>query len=237
MTDKVDTVLNQADGILKEVEALMSSFEEKRKELVAKLEPAFADIFKPFLTKHKDAYGFIFSAYTPYFNDGEPCEYNVHDLWLIPRATQEEADENGVDLEDLQEDYFESEESTYGSYYGTLADVAAYKATGVLPKEGTDAYDNWHNQVSYQGYDYGLRKHVTKFGEQSYEKWFLSKHADVMDLSLEELQARAERDRDFSEIRKLFSRIPDDIILQLFGDHIKVVITLDGVEVREYDHD
>lgn len=42
---------------------------------------------------------------------------------------------------------------------------------------------------------------------------------------------------DFQKLRESFSSIPEEIFLELFGDHARVVVTREGVSVEEYDHD
>ena len=39
------------------------------------------------------------------------------------------------------------------------------------------------------------------------------------------------------EFLMFLSRIPDDIYLATFGDHVEVILTKDGTTVREYEHD
>lgn len=42
---------------------------------------------------------------------------------------------------------------------------------------------------------------------------------------------------DFEKIKQLVSSIDDDLMLAMFGDHCKVIVTKDSIEVEEYDHD
>ena len=41
----------------------------------------------------------------------------------------------------------------------------------------------------------------------------------------------------FTEFSTSVSRLPDEIFLDAFGDHVKVIATKDGFDVQEYDHD
>jgi hypothetical protein len=38
-------------------------------------------------------------------------------------------------------------------------------------------------------------------------------------------------------LRKLLSKISDDVFMDMFGDHCKVFATREGFDVQEYDHD
>ena len=38
------------------------------------------------ISKHKGAIdGIVWTQYTPYFNDGDPCEFSVHEINVIPK--------------------------------------------------------------------------------------------------------------------------------------------------------
>lgn len=41
----------------------------------------------------------------------------------------------------------------------------------------------------------------------------------------------------FTEFSTSVSRLPDEIFLDAFGDHVKVIATKDGFDVQEYEHD
>jgi hypothetical protein len=42
-------------------------------------EAAIKELLNDFLTKHPEAEGIEWEQYTPYFNDGEPCVFNVYE--------------------------------------------------------------------------------------------------------------------------------------------------------------
>ena len=39
------------------------------------------------------------------------------------------------------------------------------------------------------------------------------------------------------ELVNKLNRIPDDIYMSMFGDHVSVVVKRDGISTEEYDHD
>lgn len=43
--------------------------------------------------------------------------------------------------------------------------------------------------------------------------------------------------QNIQNLRAILEKIDDDIYLQMFGDHVKVVATREGFEVHEYEHD
>jgi trehalose-6-phosphatase len=43
--------------------------------------------------------------------------------------------------------------------------------------------------------------------------------------------------KDYKEIQSMISGIDEDLMRAMFGDHSKVVVSTNGIEVEEYEHD
>jgi hypothetical protein len=154
-------------------------------------------VFKPLLDAHPIIESLEFTAYTPYFMDGDECIYSVGDL--------------GATLVDIDVDYppefFESYSDSYGQ---TLA----------LLRDGTVPTSSWMPK-----------------GVDDYESYFRKNNAGLIELGIEKLEeivAAREAGQDYV---RLLAGIPDDVIRDMFGDHVKVTITREGVTVDQYDHD
>jgi len=65
------------------IESLVSEFETLKKEFQAKAQVTFKDAFKEFWEKHPNIKAVVWCQYTPYFNDGDPCVFGVHDMWPL----------------------------------------------------------------------------------------------------------------------------------------------------------
>lgn len=66
--------------LIEKIKAEMAAFDEKRKALCAELQKSFPALFKDFFAKHEWVEKFKWHQYTPYFNDGDECEFGVcHD--------------------------------------------------------------------------------------------------------------------------------------------------------------
>lgn len=57
---------------------ISAEFEKVKTELRTKAEAAINVAFKECFDNHPELTCISFTAFTPYFNDGEPCEYGVH---------------------------------------------------------------------------------------------------------------------------------------------------------------
>lgn len=134
-----------------------------KKKLQEKAHIILKNCLEHFFKKHPDIKAIGWTQYTPYFNDGEECVFNVNGL----NATKSQKDlDDNVDL-----------------YDGGWAEV----------------YTRYNDPKAAPGF--------------TTEEW-----ADLCKLS------------------KTLEGMEDELKIG-FGDHVKVIVTHDGVEVEEYEHD
>ena len=109
-----------------ELTALKEAYDEK---LANEGEDAVKELFKEFFDKYPRAESITWRQYTPYFNDGDPCYFSVHEMTLEMNEGEEETDEETdeeVD-EDEDEDYGDGE---YDSYSLSRSDNPDLKQMG-----------------------------------------------------------------------------------------------------------
>lgn len=75
---------------LPELEALTERMLELRKELMEQSKTSFKEITKVIFEKFPELESFYWTQGTPSFNDGEPCEFGVYDVYI----NNEDEDEN-----------------------------------------------------------------------------------------------------------------------------------------------
>lgn len=63
---------------LEKIKAELAAFEEKKKVFVEELRKEFPTMFKELFEKSEKIESFGWKQYTPYFNDGDTCEFNVY---------------------------------------------------------------------------------------------------------------------------------------------------------------
>lgn len=131
------------------------------------------------------------AQYTPYFNDGEPCEFSVYagdDELLWP-----------------------------GGFEGTAWDMEYYSK----PYKGSS-------------YMYGDKASWEK-REAQYRATHEAKQAEIKALNFDTdfIDKVGETWDDISTAL----RSMEDMLLAAFGDHAKITVTPDGVEVNEHEHD
>lgn len=83
--------MSEIIDVLKEVTDLTEAFNRQRQEIIEKMKPNFHSLFKPFLTANPDVKELVFEAYTPYFNDGDTCEYSFNELRIVLNSDEEDS--------------------------------------------------------------------------------------------------------------------------------------------------
>ena len=126
---------------------------------------------------------FGWDQYTPYFNDGEPCEFGRGEIYII--GTQEPQDTDGY-YGDFRNEVKWGEAGVFGNY-SDVGKVSKERGWGDNAKRNPD-YDPRYAEA--KDYIYGL--------------------VDALD---------------------------NDILYDLFGDHVTVQIRPDGIETEYYEHD
>jgi hypothetical protein len=143
------------------VEAL-SAASDKRKQVMEEAANAVKAVLAPglqlFLQEHPEIEALKWAQYTPYFNDGEPCEFSVGDLYYKPTGGADDSGDYGDGFEYL---------SSYGKPEGFMS-----------------------------------------------QQWV----------------------KDLGDLAAALQKAEDEL-LAAFGDHVKVIVTREGVDVEEYEHD
>ncbi len=77
------------DAMLEEYNVLEAELQKKREELAENLRPKFGEAFAEFFSRYPGLEEITFTAYTPYFNDGDECVYGVNEAELTAYGIDE----------------------------------------------------------------------------------------------------------------------------------------------------
>jgi len=159
---------------IKRVKAEINELRERVKKQVSDI---FSGAVMELFVKYPNLTRISWTQYTPYFNDGDTCEF--------------------------------------GSNHTS---PAIYFSTTVVedPDEEYDRYEEEWSEYDYYDYAAGYKNKTLK-----------------IDLTSDQL-AELETAKGVIEFLKNFD---EDDMYNLFGDHQKVVITRNGIDVEEYEHD
>lgn len=136
---------------------------------------AFSDMAKIVFEQNPELKGFRWTQYTPYFNDGNSCEFGVNDFELLHP-------------EDQYNELSKYEEEERGGYHDCL-DIIKGRVNYLL---------GWYRAP--EGYTSPLRK-------------------------------------AYNSVKDFLHEFDESDLEKMFGDHVEITVTPEGVEVDGYSHD
>jgi len=154
----------------------------------------------------------FWTQYTPWFNDGESCEFSVGEpnLVLVADENEDKYEEGSAFHNDI-----ERYKTNLARWAEFNADPEAFK--NKLEVSNPNYFNRWNPRESYvPHYETAeeLESHVTK--AKSYPEGFVS---------------------DTQALFDFIASIDDEIMEELFTNHVTVRITANGIETEEYSHD
>lgn len=157
-----------------------AAFEAARQKLNEDFKESIKTIFESFFAANPEVYAFAWTQYTPYFNDGEPCEFGVNEIYAYKDtdAVREAINDNDTAL-----------------YYGEV-------------NESEDDED------------------VVNTRDRTYDS-----HAKKM-VPVKLVQY----EQNTADLIRALNDFNDEFEYA-FGDHVGVIVTRDGIDVQDYDHD
>jgi len=120
----------------------------------------FVEHFKPFFDKYPEVDGITWTQYTPYFNDGEPCVFDVHETVIVSEQIA-----CGNHPEISEEDFYKDD------YQHEYAVSIRYKATSKAMEDMDNDLHKFTNGIPSDIY-------LSVFGD--HVKVFISRHGGVI---------------------------------------------------------
>lgn len=211
--------MNTLEQLKAEQKNLANEMNKLKAEMCAKSKELLYQEFREFFTKYDGIVSTIaWRQYTDYFNDGEPCDFHVHDtyLWLV-------GDDDSNDYE--------------GSEVPAEADIAYYEKLleEVLRFEADPQawLDKKNQEYIVRGYSYNPYNSSSRPSSYSSDelKWKIARAKAF-------IETHPELEADFNAAKQTISNIDSDLMYDMFGDHANVIVSKRGIVVEEYtNHD
>lgn len=177
-------------------------------------------------------YGHIIEAiswkqYTPYFNDGDSCEFSVQEAFAFFHPLLDSEDEDNTYDEDSK-NLFVAEEFTVESVKARIEIMQAYEADPVAWSKQAVAAKN--AAVKHRSYTYSDDYYIY-YPPDTYSVDELVRLRYMIETIpagfVYETQA----------LLSVINSMDERVMKELFGDHTRVIITRNGVTCEEYNHD
>lgn len=234
--------MNNIETMKTEYETLQVEINKLKQTMIESSKPLILGVFKDFFEKYNGVVANVFwTQYTNFFNDGDPCKFNVNDVFLTLQSDLDDKDweddsEGSTVYTSKNVEKFENDLKTYEEYNKDPMKAAReYQSKCLSGKNGFRSWDPFEADTAYKYGD-------VKTSEQKMKNWCpFWRSYDSMKTQYEIAKAHVELypnlGDDFETINRLISSIDNDIMEAAFGNHVKVLVAKYGVEIEEYDHD
>ena len=227
--------MNAITQLKKEFDALQEKINVLKLDMQQKSKVLIKEALSEFLNKYDGVVHSIFwKQYTPYFNDGGSCVFSVHGVYIMLEsdvgAENQYLEEDGSMLyeqDDIRE--LKSRIVKWESFRKNSREAALEYRAEYIKKYKRDPFDMkhvWGWKSTEQSMAEWTPDYVSE--EQLRKKLLEAENIVANHPSLKD---------DFMEIDKLILGIDEDVMQGMFGDHVKVIVTKEGIEIEEYDHD
>jgi hypothetical protein len=212
--------------LLNNFDELNAQIKSAREEMQAKSEGLIEAVAKQFLDKCPEVTGVHWTQYTPYFNDGESCEFGVNEFCFHILA----------DEDDEIDSYYESTEVYTQEHLDKAVEgLEAAKEFTADPDAWRLKHVKWYREKYGREY-YGTVAHLRPyFSDVDRAQERIDEITENLKTYGPEVAARIKA--EFDLFTAAMGKVPDDIMQSVFGDHVFVVINRNGTTVDEFNHD
>jgi hypothetical protein len=224
----LDTLKKEHLTLQEQINNLNKQMQEKSKELMK-------EAFREFLEKYDDVVDNIYwTQYTPHFNDGEACEFGVNDVFILLKSDDEACEYEGSTISD-KEDIRDLKK--------TIAEIEAWeKDPMAAARKHQSEYIKKYNRDPFAPDRYSYGSNRGKTSDELMQEWkphYATKQDYIERLEFAEkiVSSYPDLKKDFKDIKSMIASIDENLMRAMFGDHAKVIVSHNGIEVEEYDHD
>jgi hypothetical protein len=217
----LDTLKGEHASLKSRINALKAEMQENSKVLMK-------EAFREFFEKYDVVDNIFWTQYTPYFNDGESCEFSVGDAYLVLKDDEDACEYEGSTLTN-KEDIVDLKE--------TIAEIEAWEKDPMAAAlKRQQEYIKKYNRDPFAESRYSGS---TQAQMANWKPHYGTKEDYVKQLATAEEFGKLYPNlkSDFKEIKKMVSGIDEDLMKVMFGDHSKVVVSASGIETEEHQHD
>lgn len=213
-----------------EMDAIREKMRNESKEYI---ESACANLFSNCPEVHQ----IHWVQYSPYFNDGEACEFRVNEIQYVLTHDLDEDGEwsdgfyDGSRVRD--ESDIENAEEKLKVARAFVADPEAWRKEKFGEARYADALAKYDPNGPRYNIPHEVRARPYPSDTETAERGLAEVKAEVAALKGRARLIKAHVDAVVSFIEN----IPEDVMESLFGNHVSIVVNRDGMEIDEYNHD
>jgi hypothetical protein len=197
-----------ATAAAKKYQELKKKIAEAKKAMETTAKSAFAEMAEEFFEENPDIITFGWTQYTPYWNDGDVCEFSAHtdypSVTLVLDGQEITYDENSGDLTNEDGDEIKTQDD-----YKRMFDGMKGGKISAMSIDGKTVAIDEKGAITVDG--------VKVKSHEEYSKAF---------------------DKATDKVSKFLGNFDEEDLETMFGDHMKITVNRKGkVEKEEYEHE
>lgn len=230
----------------KKVTEMNEALERVKKKYQEEAQGLFSELTDGFFRAYPEVKIIFWTQYTPHWNDGEECVFRVNEIYYsLDRNfdsksfgdAESKASEWDLVDDDEDENYYDEAEYDGEQFFErTAKDVEAE----IQRYENLLTEDNpkFRSDVMY-AFKYDFRKSYYTYSKDSCLKRIteLKSNLDKIKKEYEQFPNRDEIIEAIRQVRNFIENIDRNLMKDIFGDHVKVILTKNGSRTVDYDHD
>lgn len=220
-------IYEEPANLSKLYKTLQAGIEDLQKQAQVEAQKMLDKAFASFFDKYGEVVTHIYwTQYTPYHMDGDACEFSVNDVWAIPAT---------IGLEDPF-DYYEE-------YTPTASTEALYSALETVKDEldwEKNPIEFVENKIAEVGKSYFGYRFRDSYTDDIVKNWQFDRYTDPkIELAtiLNMHMSYPDIEKDFNTLVNFIESIDESYMKMAYGDHSKVLVSKNGTEVEEWEHD
>lgn len=211
---------------LQQLEQLMAEMQEKMQEAQSFMQTHAHQYIElsvqSFFEACPEITSIFWTQYTPYFNDGDACEFSVHELHYTVEGLPSDDHEGSYLYTQLD---YEAAIENLESVKRYVADPAAWIQTYKDEyRKRTGRALNSRDEYIYP-YPKTVEGALEAVGEIE------------LQLNIISFDRAAEIEAAYNTLCSVFSKIPEDTMRYIYGDHVQITISRSGTEIDSVYHD
>ena len=217
----LDTLKSEHASLKSRINALKEEMQENSKVLMK-------EAFREFLEKYDVVDNIFWTQYTPYFNDGESCEFSVGDVHLVLKGDEDACEYEGSPITDKDD---------IGNLKKTIAEIEVWEKdpmAAALKHQQERIIQYGRDPFAPSSYSGSTQDQMTKWQPHYGTK---AEYVKQLVTAEEFWKLYPNLKSDFKEIQSMVAGIDEDLMKAMFDDHVKVVVSASGIEAEEYQHD
>lgn len=212
------------DALLKNFDELNNQIEKARQTMRENSKGLIEGATKILFESCPEIKQVHWTQYTPYFNDGEACEFSV----------------NEFNFQLFVDEDFEPYESSMLYTQKQLDSAVKDYETAVAYQANPEAWvENYKKEYKARwGREYSSY-YRDQIRPHPYDPKEAQETIDEIKAFMEKIPEKraAQIEENFKAFKNAMNKIPEDVMEAVYGDHALVIITREGTEIEEYSHD